>query len=382
MPIDESCWTIDPQTGFILQPDPIADLRTVETGLSAEVVDELHELATSIPTLITDGELRRAVDEAGKHSMGHAIELGDGRVLERLFQIYAHLANGYVWCEQQNPTSHIPASVAVPLVELANALGRPPIIPYVSTSIANFKRIDPNGDIVVENLRCIQKMIDTMDETWFHMTHVQIEAEAGPAIAGCSSASTAAQLGDIDTVATELATVPAAIDQMTATFKRITERCRPEYYFRTLRPYLFGFTDVVYEGVEAFDGEPQTINGQTGAQSSVIPAIRTLLGVEHNEGGLTSYLVDMKQHMPRPHRDMLASIDSTAIRGAVVAANKTELTEAYNACLESVLSFRSLHLNMARAYIASKVDDPTGTGGTNFMHWLTLLRDETQEQMI
>ena len=37
---------------------------------------------------------------------------------------------------------------------------------------------------------------------------------------------------------------------------------------------------------------------------------------------------------------------------------------------------------MARSYVASRLDDPTGTGGTEFMPWLTQLRDETKDQML
>jgi hypothetical protein len=54
--------------------------------------------------------------------MSPAVTVGDGRVLERLFQIYAHAANAYVWCDQTAPAGAIPAGVAVPLVELARAL--------------------------------------------------------------------------------------------------------------------------------------------------------------------------------------------------------------------------------------------------------------------
>lgn len=47
-----------------------------------------------------------------------------------------------------------------------------------------------------------------------------------------------------------------------------------------------------------------------------------------------------------------------------------------------MVDFRSLHLKMAHAFIAQKVKDPRGTGGTDFMKWLTQLRDETAQQMI
>lgn len=43
---------------------------------------------------------------------------------------------------------------------------------------------------------------------------------------------------------------------------------------------------------------------------------------------------------------------------------------------------RSLHLKMAHAFIAQKVKDPRGTGGTDVMKWRAHLRVETAQQMI
>jgi len=37
---------------------------------------------------------------------------------------------------------------------------------------------------------------------------------------------------------------------------------------------------------------------------------------------------------------------------------------------------------MVNDYIASKVRNPLGTGGTDFMQWLQKLRDETAEQYL
>ena len=169
---------------------------------------------------------------------------------------------------------------------------------------------------------------------------------------------------------------------MMKTFVRITEKCNTDVYYHTLRPYLFGFDGVVYEGVEEFGGKPQTFRGESGAQSSVIPAIKAYLGVEHAEGGMTEHLNIMKAYMPKPHREFLAGIDPRAVRNFVTKSKNSALTETYNDCLVKLVDFRSLHLRMAHAFIAQKVKDPRGTGGTDFMHWLTVLRDETAEQLI
>ncbi len=44
--------------------------------------------------------------------------------------------------------------------------------------------------------------------------------------------------------------------------------------------------------------------------------------------------------------------------------------------------FRSLHYHYATTYIAEKVANPLGTGGTIFMDWLKQLIDETEQQFV
>ena len=176
--------------------------------------------------------------------------------------------------------------------------------------------------------------------------------------------------------------IPDAFSRMSATFRKIAKGCKPDTYFHTLRPYLFGFDDIVYEGVVKYEDKPQTFRGQTGAQSSAIPSVNAFLGLRHEHGGLTHHLEAMKAHMPKPHRELLAGIDPTRIRGYVSRKSSASLTETYNACLRSLVEFRTLHLSMANAFVASRVDNPMGTGGTAFMHWLEQLRNETEQQFL
>lgn len=378
----QQCWLPEKNYGFLMSPDPISNLTKVETGLPDSVSSELEDVAAQLPALVSVGTIRKTLQDMAIFDLSVLRRPDDFRIVERAFQIYAHLANVYVWCEEENPANHIPESVAVPLVELSKIIERPPILNYASTSLCNFERIDPAGEIVVDNLRCIQKVVDIQDESWFHMIHVEIEAHAGIASHACILATQAIANNDKKTAEFELLKIPKAFDKMISTFKRMFEKCSPDIYFNTLRPYLFGFTDIVYNGVKEFEEKPQTYRGESGAQSTVIPAIKAFLGLQHEEGGLTEHLEIMKAYMPKPHRELLNSIDSHNIRNFVAANNDRSLTDAYNACLESVFQFRSLHLKMANAYIAQKVANPIGTGGTEFMHWLKKLRDETEKQYL
>lgn len=378
----QECWLPKHKNGFLMSPDPISDLTKIETGLPLEVSKELEEIASKLPNLISSNEIRKTLQDIKTFDLSPLRKANDFRIVERAFQIYAHLANAYVWCEEDNPTDNIPEGVAVPLVELSKIVERPPIIPYASTALSNFERIDPKGEIVVENLRCIQKLIDIQDESWFHLIHVEIEAHAGSISQACILATLAIEQNDTKTIETELLKIPRAFNKMIATFKRMFEKCSPDIYFHTLRPYLFGFTDIVYIGVEEFKGKPQTYRGESGAQSTVIPAIQAFLGLRHEKGGLTEHLEIMKAYMPKPHRELLNNIDQRKIRDFIIARKKGDLVDAYNSCLQGLFKFRSLHLKMAHAYVAQKVSNPIGTGGTEFMRWLKQLRDETEKQYI
>jgi indoleamine 2,3-dioxygenase len=49
----------------------------------------------------------------------------------------------------------------------------------------------------------------------------------------------------------------------------------------------------------------------------------------------------------------------------------------YNAVLDAMAEFRSVHYEWAQEYINRRTDDPRGTGGTPYMQWLKQLIDET-----
>ena len=378
----QECWTPNKENGFLMSPDPASNLNDVESGLKSEVVTEIEEIAQKLPQLVAANEIRSVLRDLKAHDMTSFKSLDDFRIVERAFQIYAHLANVYIWCEEDNPENHIPKGVAIPLVQLAEIVERPPIIPYASTALSNFKRIDPNGAIEVDNLECIQKIIDIQDESWFHLIHVEIEAHAGRANYQCLKATEAISNNDPKKVEVALSEIPIAFEKMMVTFRRMFEKCSPDKYYHTLRPYLFGFDNIIYQGVEKFNGEPQTFRGETGAQSSVIPALRSFLGLQHEKGGLTEHLEIMKDYMPKPHRELVSNIDNKNIRNFVINSNIGSLKDAYNASIESLFQFRSLHLKMAHAFVAQKVKNPIGTGGTEFMHWLKQLRDETNQQYV
>src|SRR3546814_5999451 len=82
----------------------------------------------------------------------------------------------------------------------------------------------------------------------------------------------------------------------------MTERCDPGFYFTRIRPYLNGWHDnpalpqgMVYEGVDRFADRPIAMRGQTGSQSSIVPAMDALFGVTHERDELRTFLEDRSE---------------------------------------------------------------------------------------
>ena len=151
----------------------------------------------------------------------------------------------------------------------------------------------------------------------------------------------------------------------------------PDVYFRKVRPYIFGFTNIIYEG--CFNNVPQNYRGETGAQSSIVPTMLMALGIRHKNSLLTQHLEDMQTYMPRQHRQLIQ--EQASVRDFVIA-HKKELRDAYNACITELIAFRSKHFEYAVNYIEKKVDNPIATGGTPYMPWLRQLIEETKEYLL
>ncbi len=377
----------DPGRGFLTSRDPLTTLSGSDCGIPAAVVAQAESLIADLPALMNSGQIRRELDALPAFDTATLRDVRDDAVIERAFQVYAYLATAYVHTTGLPPAGHIPAAVALPLVALAQIVERPPMLAYASYTLANWQRIDPTDDIALDNLKLLIQLTDVPDAAWFTLVHVDIEARAGRAVAAIQQAIHAAKQDDTTTLESKLQDISQALQNMMASFQRMPEGCKPKVYYQRVRPYMFGFDEVVYRG--AFDEQPQSYRGETGAQSTIIPALVRLLGIEHSETGLMQHLRIMQDYMPKPHRDFLLSIDDQAVRAYVLAhRSRASLRDAYNDALLRLLDFRKMHLRFAMSYILKQAAQEsggkkaaTGTGGTPFEQWLRQLIDETERQL-
>jgi indoleamine 2,3-dioxygenase len=262
--------------GFLPTEDPCVELP-LRYGA-------LHELASELPKRLLAGRLRSAVDALPVLDMSTLARDGDRRCAMR---VLSYLAHAYVWGSAE-PATRLPAGIARPWCQVAQALGRPPVLSYASYALDNWRRIDRDGPITTENIEILQNFLGGADEDWFIAIHVEIEALAAPILASVELAWEAVKRSDEAGLLSSLESVASALGQIVATLKRMPDHCDPYIYYRRVRPFIHGWKDqpalpngLVYAGVPAYSESPQQFRGETGAQSTVVPLLDALLGIAH-----------------------------------------------------------------------------------------------------
>jgi indoleamine 2,3-dioxygenase len=380
---------ISPEQGF-LPPDP----REHVADCSA-----LNDLGQKLPKLLSARKMRPFIDgqPALLSSIPASWQEEDYRAAMRILSFAGH---AYVWESPDHPAASLPQQLAQPWCEVAQRLGRPPVLSYASYALDNWRRLDPSKPIALDNIVLLQNFLGGLDEEWFVVVHVQIERQAGRGLAGLLLAMKGAGSDHESDVHAGLQALALAQAEMRDSLLRMKERCDPYVYYTRVRPYIHGWKNsptlpegLLYTGVSAYGGRPQQFRGETGAQSSIVPCLDAGLGIAHAPDPLTVYLQEMRNYMPPRHRAFLQSLEQAVddrgrpLLAAYVRERKTgnrALWNAYGTCVDLLAQFREIHIGYADSYIhrqhQSYVSNPTavGTGGTPFMAYLQKHLDETR----
>jgi len=354
---------------------PVQHLSELDSPLSKETIAQIEQVASDLPDLLHSQTLnsRLAALPASDYA---CLANHDIRLVERLFAIYGYLTSAIM---HGSGNKALPKNIAQPFVQLAQMVGRPPMLSYAAQVLSNWKRIDKATGFKPENIRLLLHFTHLSDEAWFFRVHIAIEARAGDIIGALRDAARiAAENGDAQQMLQTLRRMRAGLVDITRIFHRMPDGCDPDIYFRQVRPYLMGFNNVIFEGVA--NNAPKSLRGGSGAQSSIVPALLAGLGVAHEQNQLTAHLHTMQDYMPVPHQQFIQQMSAATIRDYCAA--RPPLRDAYNHVLRQLMTFRRAHLYFAKTYIFEKSPSAIGTGGTNFMDFLSKLIDETQQQLL
>ena len=375
--------------GFLPEQQP-----SKKYSINNNSLNLLTDLASDLPKLLLTGQLQNKINRLKDNEL-EISELLINKKPSDINLAMRHLsfiAHGYIWGDEE-PHEVLPKVISKPWVQVANELGRPPVLSYASYCLDNWYKIDANEEISLENVALINNFLGGVDEDWFVTIHVAIENQASGAIEACMEMMEFNLETPESEIKKQLKNILQSMIGVNNIFSRMPEKCDPYVYYHRVRPFIFGSKDnpdlksgLKYEG--EFKGKPQFFRGETGAQSSIIPSLDAALGVKHSNDSLRHYLNEMRDYMPPKHNQFIKNLESKSTTRDLIK-DSSKLQKTYDDCLEEVRKFRSMHLEYAGTYIhqQSQLKNPfgrggstiTGTGGTPFMKYLKKHRDESQK---
>ena len=357
----------------------------------------LSDIAEQLPKLLLTGSLQRKIKSLKTNdlSIGVLIKNNNVRELKLAMVHLSFISHAYIW-GAKTPSQILPEVLAKPWVQVANILGRPPILSYGSYCLDNWYRLNKNEDISLENIGLLTNFLGGVDEDWFVTIHVCIEDAAKEAITAAHAISKLNKNNSVESFSYQLKLIASSLRKVNTIFSRMPEKCDPYVYYHRVRPFIFGTKDnpdlkkgLIYQN--QYKNKPQFFRGETGAQSSIMPFLDGALGIYHTEDHLRHYLNEMRDYMPPAHRLAIERVEMRSKAKEIIQQSKKLINE-YNKCLEEIRIFRTQHLDFAATYIHKQSQikksfvrggsTMTGTGGTPFMKYLKKHRDETQNQKI
>lgn len=324
----------------------------------------LRDVVEKLPVLSTD----RLFGEAQWH---------------RAYSVLAFIAHAYIWGGDK-PAERVPPPVTVPFLAACKHLELPPVATYAGLVLWNWKPIfDKERADTLANLDTINTFTGSLDEKWFYLISIAVEARGGAIVPLMLKAIEAANHGDRYTVTACLQSFAERLDELGAMLARMYDNCDPHVFYHRIRPFLAGSKNMADAGLPngvIFDnGGPINkqryvqFSGGSNAQSSIIQFFDIVLDVQHRPTGVTkatdakdatakagkpnsNFIYDMRKYMPGPHARFLEQVTRVAnIRQFVQDHSYDhEMRLAFDACLAMLSAFRDTHIQMVSRYIIIK----------------------------
>ncbi|KAI3395392.1 hypothetical protein diail_1383 [Diaporthe ilicicola] len=373
-----SDYGISPSHGFLPEALPL-------TRLPDPYYNKWEAIVANLQALILSRRLRGVIDRLPVLS---TIGLEHDAEWRRAYSLLVFMAHGYIW-GGDSPSDRLPPSIAVPLLTVSERLEVLPVATYAGVCLWNFKPLFVDEGIdSLENLATLTTFTGAIDESWFYLVSVAIEARGAPIIPLMLTAMAAARDGDAATVTRCLRVFAERLDDLGTLLQRMHESCDPTIFYHRIRPFLAGSKNmaeaglpngVLYEIDESGRGEYRQYSGGSNAQSSIIQFFDIALGVEHRPTGEKApsgdasasesdasrgrapaprhnFLMEMRKYMPGPHARFLNDVSSVAnIRDFVESRGPQDkaLRVAYDACLSMLRALRDKHIAIVTRYIVT-----------------------------
>ncbi|KAF3933446.1 Myoglobin [Dactylella cylindrospora] len=362
-------YSISPRTGFLPDIPPLEILEDPYYEPWETAIERLH-------ALILSRRVRQTVDGLPVLSTEYLKNENEWR---RAYVILSFLSHSYIWGDE-TPSETLPRSISIPYLAVTAQLEVPPVASYAALCLWNFRPIFRNESFdSLENLATLHTFTGALDESWFYLVSVAIEARGAALLPLMLDTIQGARDYNIDSVVSHLQTFAERLGELTYLLGRMYENCDPYIFYTRIRPYLAGSKNMseagLPRGVKYLDGSGNEYfrhySGGSNAQSSLIQAFDIFLGIEHRPTGSKkadqsaygaspdsstrthNFILEMRDYMPGPHRRFLEHLSKVANINDFVNSNSSNgaLTVAYDACLHMLRTFRDKHIQIVSRYI-------------------------------
>ncbi|KAF1832441.1 indoleamine 2,3-dioxygenase beta type [Decorospora gaudefroyi] len=393
------------KNGFLPDEPPLS-------RLSHDYYQPWENIVEKLPTLIETQQIRQWVDEL---SILDTSCLHSEPEWQRAHSILAIIAQGYIWTGPE-PSERLPPAITVPFLKTAEHLEVHPVATYAALNLWNWRPLGEEADLKrPENMVALHTATGSDDESWFFIISDAMEARAGPLIEAMLGAIEAVECDDIPTIIDALQYLARGMDSIGQLLERMDERCDPQMFYHTIRPFLAGSMNMAAAGLPNgvfYDegngkGSWRQYRGGSNGQSSLLQFFDAVLSVDHSRGG--GFHAEMRGYMPGPHARFLDDVEAIANIRSYVDSHRdnTELLAAFNNAVAALSGFRDKHIALVTRYIVipsrmgkpdtgfkrrdiasastelvthkSRTQELVGTGGTKLIPFLRTSRDETNE---
>jgi indoleamine 2,3-dioxygenase len=348
-------------TGFLPEKEPA-------TRFSDDYYESWNDLLENLALYNSEGIVREKISKLPCLDIENC---KDESEVNLAYLLLSMAVSSYVNCPfYKEKATEIPSNVSTPLLQTCSKLGIRPIVTHTAVDVFNFKTAE--GSITLnspEELSSILTFTGSREEEWFYLIMTKIEA-MGSEIFGIAQQMEQKWNSprELNLLLARLSEIIGNIAKMTA---KTRQGCSPEFFFYKLRPYLEGWENMIYLRQ---DTEPLVLSlrGGSAAQSSLIPCIDAILGVNHAD----SYSSLIREYMTEEGREVISYFEEKFNLKTCVQ-NYPQLSRNYQKCLSSLRKFREHHRALARDYILKFKQNADGTGGTEISKFLTSSLEET-----
>lgn len=362
-------YKVSPIHGFLPTNAPLESLPN-------PYYEQWEYIVKNLQGLILSKRLHEVVDDLPVLSTEHLTEDAEWH---RAYSVLAFISHAYIWGGDK-PNERVPPAITIPFMATCKRLQLPPVATYAGLVLWNWKPIfgDEPTDTLA-NLDTIDTFTGSLDEKWFYLISIAIEARAGPIIPLMLRAIQAAEDNNRTVVTECLKSFAERLDELTTMLGRMHDNCDPHVFYNRIRPFLAGSKNMAEAGLPngvIFDnGGPVNkqryvqFSGGSNAQSSIIQFFDIVLSVQHRPTGSkaqdaaqgekktkapdVNFIHEMRKYMPGPHARFLERVSRVANIRAFVEQHYYDraLTLAFDACLAMLSTFRDKHIQIVSRYV-------------------------------